>query len=277
MPPTPLQRRKHPTRNPPPETTQPTNNPPTLTTAIRQHFRVWDAFGVTSPDPSGPARGLATLQAAGPEGDAARRKLHDALEAKGGEGRSLGLCANQLYDIPRESSSSPSVSASPSPSPSSAIYLADEPGPRPAPPPGFDPLVDVLVSTYPGSRLPHARLDAPARRGGDGDRLASTHDLAGGGAFCLLTGRGGEAWLEAARAVAARTGIPLRAHAIGFGLAWQDIYREWYARRGVGDAGCVLVRPDRFVAWRSVDVVADCEGKLAAVLDAVLSREGATV
>lgn len=174
-----------------------------------------------------------------------------------------------MYDKNSHGKDPDRPSSSPSSPSSSAVYLADEPAPRPAPPPGFEPLADVHVSTYPGSRLPHAWLDAPGRR-----RLTSTHDLAGGGAFCLLTGRGGEAWVEAARRVAERTGIPLRARAVGFGLEWQDVYREWYARRGVGDDGCVLVRPDRFVAWRSPGVVGDCEGKLAAVLDAVLSRGG---
>ena len=36
--------------------------------------------------------------------------------------------------------------------------------------------------------------------------------------------------------------------------------------------GCVLVRPDRFVAWRSTKMIPDCEGKLLSVLDKILFR-----
>lgn len=123
------------------------------------------------------------------------------------------------------------------------------------------------VSTFPGTRLPYAWLDTPVRRA-----AISTHGLAGKGAFCLLTGYGGEAWQEAARKISERTGIPINSHRVGFGRDWQDVHREWYERRGVEESGCVLVRPDRFVAWRSPKVVDDCEGKLAAVLDQILCR-----
>lgn len=132
---------------------------------------------------------------------------------------------------------------------------------------GGDPIVEVQVSTYPGTRLPHAWLDTPGRR-----RSVSTQDLAGGGRFVLFTGWGGEGWVDAARAVGERTGIPITTYQIGLGMEWQDVYREWYARRGVEDSGCVLVRPDRFVAWRAVRAIEDCKGKLSEVLDKALSR-----
>ncbi|KAH8742617.1 FAD binding domain-containing protein [Diaporthe sp. PMI_573] len=177
-----------------------------------------------------------------------RRLVHEALEAKMGEGLSLGLCMNQWYD-------------------SSAIYLDDELEPRPIPE-GFDRISEPYVSTYPGTRLPHAWLDKPVRR-----HMISTLDLAGKGAFCLLTGYGGEGWQDAARKISQETGIPINTYTIGLGLEWQDIYREWYSRRGVEESGCVLVRPDRVVAWRNPKIVQDCEGKLARVLNKVLSRE----
>jgi hypothetical protein len=34
----------------------------------------------------------------------------------------------------------------------------------------------------------------------------------------------------------------------------------------------VLVRPDRFVAWRSMELADDCAGKLAEVMKTVLGR-----
>jgi hypothetical protein len=42
--------------------------------------------------------------------------------------------------------------------------------------------------------------------------------------------------------------------------------------RGVEEDGCVLVRPDRFIAWRSPQMVSSCEGKLMQILDSILSR-----
>lgn len=253
--------------------------------AIGMHLGVWAALGVLpqqQPQPGhgssldgvggGGDGGIRSAEAAhaellepGAVGEAARRRLHEALEVKMREGRSLGLCGNQFYDGAGADG---------------AVFLDDEEGPRPmmvdgdggaggaVGPRGRDPIAHLHVSTYPGSRLPHAQLDTPLRR-----KVISTHDLAGHGAFCLLTGHGGEAWRTAAAAIAEATGLPLRAYALGYGLAWQDIYREWYARRGVEDSGCVLVRPDRFVAWRAVRMVPDCEAKLRAVLDRILCRD----
>ncbi|KAJ0107064.1 hypothetical protein J7T55_006942 [Diaporthe amygdali] len=214
---------------------------------LLQHLNVWAALGMVADTQEERERAHSLLTEATPAGEAQRQRLHEALEAKMGEGKSLGLCMNQWYE-------------------SSAVYLDDEPGPR-ALPEGFDRISDVHVSTYPGSRLPHAWLDTPVRR-----KAISTHDLAGKGAFCLLTGYGGEGWQKAASKISQKTGIPINTYRIGFGLEWQDINREWYERRGVEDSGCVLVRPDRFVAWRSPKLVQDCEGKLATVLDKILSR-----
>lgn len=215
--------------------------------ALPTHVGVWDALGMMTPDREESLRIQETfLTDAGPAGEAQRKKLADALEAKGSEGRSFGLCGNQWYV-------------------SDAVYLDDEEKPRPKL--EGDPLEELQVCTYPGTRLPHAWLDVPAKRS-----KISTHDLAGKGAFCLFTGHGGEKWQEAAEKITKETGIPIKSYKIGLGLEWQDIYREWYTRRGVADSGCVLVRPDRFVAWRAERVLEDCQGKLMTVLDKVLSR-----
>jgi 2,4-dichlorophenol 6-monooxygenase len=42
-------------------------------------------------------------------------------------------------------------------------------------------------------------------------------------------------------------------------------------RRGIGPRGAVLVRPDRFVAWRSLGEGADARGELARALAQVLA------
>jgi putative polyketide hydroxylase len=108
----------------------------------------------------------------------------------------------------------------------------------------------------PGSRAPHVPLTA-------GDRSLSTIDLFGRG-FVLLTES--EPWATAATEVADLLGIELTAHRIGaqFSAAeqWLDVY-------GISTEGAVLVRPDRFIAWRShgAGTAADLEKALRAVLD----------
>ena len=52
--------------------------------------------------------------------------------------------------------------------------------------------------------------------GRDGRRI-STHDLAGKGRFCVLTGIAGQAWADAVEKVAAEFGIDIVAHVIGPG------------------------------------------------------------
>ena len=92
----------------------------------------------------------------------------------------------------------------------------------------------------PGARLPHATLRGP---GG----ALSTHDLIGEG-LTLITGPGGDAWLDAAKRVAAGTPYPISAHVVGADLDSADgIFCE---RFGLGSDGAVLVRPDGHIAWR---------------------------
>jgi 2,4-dichlorophenol 6-monooxygenase len=49
-------------------------------------------------------------------------------------------------------------------------------------------------------------------------------------------------------------------------LAWQQY-------RGIGRDGAVLVRPDRFVAWRSLGAATEPASKLAAALRRILGRD----
>lgn len=50
------------------------------------------------------------------------------------------------------------------------------------------------------------------------------------------------------------------------------MYRDWQVRRQIEEDGCILVRPDGFVAWRSKGMIGECEEKLVRVLRFVLSR-----
>lgn len=210
-----------------------------------RHAHVWAALGMFAPSPEEGARQIAELSQATKEGVARRKQLYAALEGKRREGESLGLMMNQWYT-------------------SSAVYLEDE---KPRPEFKGDDIVEVLVSTYPGTRFPHAWLTTMTPT-----KPISTMDLAGHCSFSLFTGHGGDAWKKAADEVSASTGVPIKSYGIGWGLDYHDKYREWTDRREIDEDGCILVRPDRYVAWRSMTMIPDCSQKLKRVIDSVLSR-----
>lgn len=123
-------------------------------------------------------------------------------------------------------------------------------------------------NTYPGCRLPHVWLNKAVP-----GKPVSTIDVAGHGVFTLFTGIGGESWKVSAERVSRNLGVPIRVHSIGFRQDWEDMYFDWERVRGVQESGAVLVRPDRFVAWRAAEVldgVEACEEKLKRVLSAIL-------
>jgi hypothetical protein len=123
-------------------------------------------------------------------------------------------------------------------------------------------------STYPGCRLPHVWLNKTLP-----EEPVSTIDLAGNGAFALLTGVGGHWWKGAAKIVANKLQVRLQAHSIGVGQDWTDPYFDWERMRGVDESGVVLIRPDRFVAWRAGEVLHSpeaCEQKLTDVMKSIL-------
>ncbi|WP_373355812.1 FAD-dependent oxidoreductase [Pseudoroseicyclus sp. CXY001] len=128
-----------------------------------------------------------------------------------------------------------------------------------------DPELHYQPTTWPGARLPHVWLFDAA--GGK----HSTLDLCGHGTFTLLTGPGGEAWAEAAEQVAADLGLPLKAHVIGPRRDYLDHSGDWARAREVSDAGCVLVRPDHHVAWRSAGMAGDPAAELTSALKSVLA------
>lgn len=211
-----------------------------------RHAAVWAALGMFAPNPEEGGRQVAELSQATEAGARRRKQLYEALEGKRREGESVGLQMNQWYN-------------------SSAVYLEDE-----EPRPSFqgDDILEVLISTYPGNRFPHAWLTKMVP-----SRPISTIDLAGHGAFSLFTGHGGHAWKQAAAEVSASTGIPINSYGIGWGLDYNDKYREWTDRREIDENGCILVRPDRYIAWRSKTMIPNCTEKLLRVFNRVLSRD----
>lgn len=121
-------------------------------------------------------------------------------------------------------------------------------------------------TTWPGARLPHVWLFP--REGGQ----VSTLDICGHGQFTLLTGIGGEGWVAAAEQVGAALGLPIRCHVIGPRQPIEDHSGDWARAREIRDAGCLLVRPDHHVAWRSFGAAADPVAELSRVLTAILGR-----
>ncbi len=128
-----------------------------------------------------------------------------------------------------------------------------------------DPELFYHPTTWPGARLPHAWL-------GDAGHRLSTHDLAGKGRFVLLTGLTGRGWVPAAEQVATALGVDLAAFVIGPTGDYTDLYDDWSRLCEVAEDGCVLVRPDAHVAWRSARLVDDPAVELGRVLGRVLGR-----
>ncbi|HSV71531.1 MAG TPA: FAD-dependent monooxygenase [Methylibium sp.] len=136
---------------------------------------------------------------------------------------------------------------------------------RPAP--TRDPELYHHPTTFPGASLPHAWLQR-------GQERVSTLDLVGRGRFTLLIGIGGGAWREVAHKVALRIGVDLDVVSIGGpSCDAQDVYGRWHTLSGITEAGCLLVRPDRHVAWRVQDLGEQTEfaSRLEQVLRQVLA------
>lgn len=128
-----------------------------------------------------------------------------------------------------------------------------------------DPELYYHPTTFPGAVLPHVWVVR------EGERI-STLDLVGKGEFTLLTGTGGQAWTDAAKALSAEMGLPIRVSRIGRGQPVDDAYGDWARRGEIGEDGALLVRPDRHVAWRSTGTSADPVAALRDAMTSILAR-----
>ena len=188
---------------------------------------------------------LRVLDEPGPAGDARRAALREAVALTDYQFNAHGVELGYRYR--------------------SAAVIDDG---SPEPVPQRDPELYYTATSRPGARVPHARLER------DGVDL-STLDLPTDLGFALLTGCGGEAWAQAAKQAAAETGVEIDVHLIG-ASDLRDPYGEWAARREVATDGCVLVRPDRHVAWRCDRLPADAPDVLTRVVQQVLGAHPTT-
>jgi hypothetical protein len=213
---------------------------------LRDHSQWQKTMGILETDETKRLEILAEFDDQGEKGQKRRRDFQEAIENTTTEFHGLGIEMNQRYN-------------------SDAVYLADQ-SPPPVLPEGACKVKTHQITTYPGRRLPHVWLNT--RLPG---QPISTIDLAGHGRFCLLTGPGGQRWKDAARSVSATVGVEMVVYSIGWKQDYEDVYFDWAKKREVHENGCVLVRPDRFVAWRSSGMNADPEQKLEEVMRSILA------
>jgi 2,4-dichlorophenol 6-monooxygenase len=122
-------------------------------------------------------------------------------------------------------------------------------------------------TTWPGARIPHIWLfdhDTGAKH--------STLDLCGKGRFTIFTGIGGEAWETAAAKVGPEFGLDIVVRLVGPRRKIEDLTGDWARAREITDSGCILVRPDQHVAWRSEAMPANPAADLRRVLTKILGR-----
>jgi 2,4-dichlorophenol 6-monooxygenase len=135
-----------------------------------------------------------------------------------------------------------------------------------APGKGIDMELHYVPTTSPGARLPHAWVfDSHGKQ-------HSTLDITGQGAFTLITGIGGEAWVDAAKAAAKKTGLKINIRVIGPRRDFEDHGGEWAAAREISDGGCLLVRPDQHVAFRAMEAAKSAEKDLTSALMKILGH-----
>ncbi|WP_375783483.1 FAD-dependent monooxygenase [Bradyrhizobium sp. Pha-3] len=121
-------------------------------------------------------------------------------------------------------------------------------------------------STKPGHPLPHAWIEKEGKR-------VALNTLVHGGKFVLIAGENGQPWIDAAQKVARQFGIDLTAVRIGILEGdYVDARCAWTKQREISSEGAVIVRPDRYIGFRSANAVADPEAALSGALRQILDR-----
>jgi 2,4-dichlorophenol 6-monooxygenase len=137
-------------------------------------------------------------------------------------------------------------------------------GPMPA-----DELDDQLYyqpTTHSGAYLPHVWLDHHGTQ-------VSTLDLVPPDTWTIITGNEGNTWLDSAEQLSKELGFPIAAVAVGLGLPYADVYGDWAKVREITDGGCLLIRPDKYIALRVADVTENPAADLRAAFARILHPE----
>ncbi len=182
----------------------------------------------------------------GPDGAPERQKIFDALKLQNGQFNAHGVELGQHYESDAVVSDGSTAKAADLKS-----DLVHEP------------------TTIPGNPVPHAWLTVD-------NKDTSTLDLCGYDQFTLITGAGGRGWIDAVNSVSSELGVKMGAVQVSLGLPVNDVYGDWTKRRVVNDDGCVLVRPDRIVAWRSMEMSSEPEARLREVMERFLKSSQAS-
>lgn len=206
------------------------------------HYTIDQALGV-SPDKTGAENweALRPLWEDLPDSRAKRHALNTAIDSQTMEFRHHNVEFGYTYE---SSAVVPDGSAAPQVLDETRLYVP---------------------STRPGHPLPHAYVER------EGVRVPL--GTLGRGEFLVIAGEDGRDWLDAARAVGAELGIPVTAITVGVLEGdYIDVRAAWLKQREISRDGVVIVRPDRYIAYRSItgvdDPVAALRGAFGSILGA---------
>jgi 2,4-dichlorophenol 6-monooxygenase len=87
-------------------------------------------------------------------------------------------------------------------------------------------------------------------------------------------GIGGAAWADAAKTLTAELGVDIKPASVGLRQEFDDPLGEWTKVREISDRGCLLVRPDRFIAWRSAGLPDNPVHELRSAMLSALGHRG---
>ena len=82
--------------------------------------------------------------------------------------------------------------------------------------------------------------------------------------------------MKAAQTVSEQLGVPIEPFVIGPGRELDDLYGDWAGRAEIPDDGCLLVRPDAHIGWRSHDLLDAVAAELERVIRSILAVPAAS-
>ncbi|KAJ5728701.1 uncharacterized protein N7483_003209 [Penicillium malachiteum] len=116
----------------------------------------------------------------------------------------------------------------------------------------------------PGTHLPHFWVEM-------NEGCQSSLDLIGSNSWTLLFTSG--EWADAVCQINKRSRIPLKGIHVGHGVRVVPS-GDFSASFGISENGCVLVRPDGYIAWRLTDLPSKCQQMLEDILGQVAFQAG---